>query len=423
MNTNKVDISKNPGIAAQGQKNVSLSEILEKYSGQIAAPERTQGEIIGKIISSSMYLKINTPIEDAAKILGEYEDMYCFGIIDDNMICKGVLLRKDLFDLLGQQYGRDLYRKKPVEMVMREIPNFDFNKNIFSVAEELKYIMNVRVTAYFTVCGNNGKYAGVFSTRDLLVYLSEITTRDLNLAKKIQLKITKDSNHFENDLFEIGGGSRMARGIGGDFYFVKEYVPGKYIFALCDVSGKGVSASLVSTVLGGIFSIYDFRAGVKSFIEKLNSYILETFESEKFVTAVIVDYHAGKGVAAMYDMGHSITRLYRNGQLYQLHPGDKSSLPLGVAPDIASVPVRFRLREHDILMLMSDGIEEQLNPEGEQYGSDRIKSLVAQNRCEGLSQLKDALFRDVDDFRGSYPQYDDMTLLLIRSKGSLLPSG
>jgi phosphoserine phosphatase RsbU/P len=380
-------------------------------SGIVDYAPKVKGEIIGKIVSGLHYMYIDTIIEDAAKILTQYEEVPCFGVVDRDRRCKGVVLRKDLFDLLGQQYGRDLYRKKSIEFIMRGVQTFDFNRNLYSVADEIRSMLGERSTLFFNVADYSQKFCGVFSTKDMLMYLSEITTKELDLATRIQSKITKDEVYYETQHFEAVCGSKMAKGIGGDYYFVKEYEPEKWIIAICDVSGKGISASL-----DGIFSVYDFKNGVPGFIEKINRYLFSTFESEKFVTTVIADFREKDGAVYLYDMGHSLTYLFRKNRLYRLNLENKRSIPLGLSDAISPLPAKISLHGGDVLLFLSDGIEEQVNHEGVLYGQSRIQSVVARNKYAGLTLVKKALFADVRAFRDGYPQHDDITAIILRYK-------
>ena len=387
-------------------------------SGSVSTHERISGEVIGKIISSGHYVNEDARIGDAAQFLSADENIFCFGVVDKDMKCRGVVRRKDIFDLLGQPFGRDLYRNKNIGIVMRDVPSFFRNKNIFSVSEKIKNDLGAHGTKYYYLFDAADKFSGIFSTKDMLVYLSEITRKEIQMAHRVQTSITKEESHYENDCIEIICGSKMAKGIGGDYYHVNEYDSGKWIFSLCDVSGKGISASLVSTVIGGMFSIYDFKTAIPGFIAKLNSYLYKTFESDKFVTSVIADFDEKTGQISLYDMGHAITYLFRNGKLYRINLEEYGSIPLGIAAKIDPNPAKLELQPGDIFLIMSDGIEEQVNGDNESYGQSRVQSILVRNKHAGLTLIEKALYDDVNAFREGYPQHDDMTVLMIRYKGS-----
>jgi sigma-B regulation protein RsbU (phosphoserine phosphatase) len=74
----------------------------------------------------------------------------------------------------------------------------------------------------------------------------------------------------------------MAKEVGGDFYMVKRLDDRRVLLCLCDVSGKGIAASLVTAVLGGIFDTYTAVSSLQVFLKGLNRYIIETFQLRYF---------------------------------------------------------------------------------------------------------------------------------------------
>jgi phosphoserine phosphatase RsbU/P len=80
----------------------------------------------------------------------------------------------------------------------------------------------------------------------------------------------------------------------------------------------------------------------------------------------------------------------------------------------ASVPQRVvPFATGDTFILHSDGIYETTNASGDEYGLDRLARVVA--ACDGTAEeIRDAVLRDVDEFRGDEPQQDDVTLVVVR---------
>ena len=97
----------------------------------------------------------------------------------------------------------------------------------------------------------------------------------------------------------------MANEVGGDFYLFKRLVDGRFLVAICDVSGKGIAASLITAVLGGFFDGYTTSNTMKSFVRRLNRYLYDTFRLEYFITGIIIELDEDTGEATVCDMGHS----------------------------------------------------------------------------------------------------------------------
>jgi len=212
---------------------------------------------------------------------------------------------------------------------------------------------------------------------------------------------------------ELVASSHTAKGVGGDFYKVIQYERGRWLVALCDVSGKGVAASIITSVLWGMMSIYDFRNGMLPFIRQVNSYLVRTFETEKFVTAVFLDYDEATGEVSVCDLGHSHLFLFRQGQMRTIRT-NQNNLPLGISPDLDPRTDTFRPRPSDLLFVITDGLIEQANLEGEEYSLSRIAALFGGHQSAPVETISDRLLEDFNRFRGRRPLGDDVTWALMR---------
>ncbi len=380
--------------------------------------EPIHGETIGKIASSLYYVHHDVSIEEVSRYLLNNEAIQVIGVVHSGTgEALGIIPTKDLLNLLSKPFGRELYTKKTIDTaVLEKAKKFHHQGNVFSIADDIGKDLGVGTTRFYLLVTDEKKFAGIFSNMDMLKYLSDMTQRDLALAKQLQSLIVNRERIEENDKSLIIGASLMARGVGGDYYSIDQYAPGKWLLSLCDVSGKGMSAALLSFLINGMSSMYDFRTGVVEYIKKLNSYVIHAFELERFLTALFVDYDETTGVADIYDMGHSYSYLYRENKLIRI--GSKEgTIPVGVSPAINPQARTLKLKKDDILMLFTDGIEEQKNVRGEEFGIKGIINSIKRNRDRSLKEIKDAIFTDLRDFRQKQTQMDDMTLMFLHHKG------
>ena len=377
------------------------------------------GEVVAKLVSSLYYVHQDTAVETLSLEWSPMKDVYAVGVVDDLKNLQGIVVRRDLFDTLGKPYGRDVMKHKTVSRVTQMQAALHSDRNIYTVADELKEVMKEPKIHYFPVVNTEGDFYGIFSTRDLLVYLSSITQKDIDLARTLQMSIVKEEHIITEDRFEIVGASKMAKGVGGDFYTIVQSDKDRWMISLCDVSGKGVAASLITTSMGGMFSLYDFKKGVGPFIQRLSAYIFNTFDSQKFVTGVFIDLHANTGEMTIYDMGHSLIYVYRDDMLFRLKTSDENT-PMGIMPEMKVSFNKYKLQEGDMFLLVTDGITEQINRAGEEYGDRRIGEILRRMRGEKLKAIKDAVFQEVKRFREPQPQYDDMTMVLLTYLGNKL---
>lgn len=375
-------------------------------------PVNIHGEIIGKLARSFWFVDKDSIIDTLADELGSMESVEAIGVVDEDGSVAGIVLRRELFDVLSQRYGRDIYKNKPVSVLTKNVQMIDSKRNIYSIAEELSAELHLPQTTYYLLTSAGNRFAGIFSTRDLNIYLAGMLQKDMTLAKRIQSGIVREKELHESPRLSVLGATRMAKGIGGDFYSIFEYEPGRWLINISDVSGKGVPASLISVLLGGMFSLYDFKDGVEGFIVKLNSYLLRSFGGERFVTSSFLDLDAAKGELGLFDMGHSYLFIVRDGSVIRVR-SKGNNIPLGILEECVPERGKISLVPGDLLVLCTDGFEEQKNPAGEEYGLNRFFKTILRKKDKGLEAVRDGIFTSVDEFRENQPGSDDMTLVMV----------
>ena len=94
--------------------------------------------------------------------------------------------------------------------------------------------------------------------------------------------------------------------------------------------------------------------------------------------------------------------------------GVSENLPIGISPVFKPLSYSIKLKKNDLIVIFTDGIEEQSNAEDERYGSDRFRDFFNRLADENLKIIKDSIFHDIRKFRNRQTQDDDMTILLLR---------
>jgi sigma-B regulation protein RsbU (phosphoserine phosphatase) len=387
--------------------------------------KNVRGEIIGKLISSRYFVKKDLKIKELVEALNQNPAISEVVVIDEHNSPRGVIMRKRLFNLLGRPFGKEVLENKQISEFMGDnhlnslitrVPVFHHDRNIFSVVNELGNTLQTTDIQRYLVVHGEDRFAGVLTNIDILFHLSSITQKDIKTAKRLQDSIVRHTSYEKAENFEVCALSAMAREVGGDFYISREYAPQKWMFSVCDVSGKGVSAALVTAVLGGVFSMYDFHASTSIFIKKLNKYIHDSFQMEKYLTGVFMKFDEKSGQVRLYDMGHSYIYLYRNKTLYKIKTSDEN-LPIGIMPQCNPKANQLTLREDDILITFTDGITEQTNVSDEEYGLKKLSKIIENHKGKDFENLPRTLFQDITRFRGTEPQHDDVTVFCLHYKG------
>ena len=92
-------------------------------------------------------------------------------------------------------------------------------------------------------------------------------------------------------------------------------------------------------------------------------------------------------------------------------------MPLGVMQDAEyTVSKPLRLAKGDVLVLLTDGLEETANTEGELFGVDRILQAVHQNRQSKAGKIVESVFETLKDFSGNPEQVDDLTMIVAKAE-------
>lgn len=409
--------SQSPKIKIQTHSDNILIKKEKKEVLKVIQKDNSRGQMIGKLATGYYYTFNDTMIKDLAQELNKNPEILSLAVVDKELKPLGVIIRKELFDMLGKPFGKEVFENKMAERFLIKVPVFDKERNILSILDELDRKMSRHKTERYLLQNKDGKFNGIFTNIDLLSYLSEITQTDIKLAKQLQTSIVKENYSLYESHFNLFAVSRMAKGVGGDFYTSLQYHPNHWVLSICDVSGKGVAAALVTAILGGVVSMYDFKDGLAHFIKKLNHYIFESFNTEKYLTGIFMKMDARTGKITLFDMGHSYLYLYRNNMMYKMK-SDVKNFPIGITLELDPQSSHISLIPGDILIACTDGIPEQTNEAGEEYGISKIASYIRKHLPRGLEKMGRDLFDNIQHYKGKEPLRDDMTLLILQYKGS-----
>lgn len=218
----------------------------------------------------------------------------------------------------------------------------------------------------------------------------ERASSELAAARSVQ-ELLIPQERMKTPGFEVDSIYNPAAEVGGDFYHVEATPDGGLHVIIGDVAGKGLKAAMnVSMVMGAMRRTTE-RSPAK-ILESLNRVLAG---SDGFTTCQAV-WFAPNGEVVIANAGHLPP--YLNTQEVNLPGG----LPLGVLEEVSYDEVRLYLHPGDRLLLMSDGVVEARQPNGELFGFDRVHNLSNQS----------AFY--IADAAKSFGQEDDITVLTVR---------
>jgi serine phosphatase RsbU (regulator of sigma subunit) len=197
---------------------------------------------------------------------------------------------------------------------------------------------------------------------------------------------------------KVNAVSYACKDIGGDFFDLV-YTPGGLSLIVADVSGKGVSAAVVASILQGmLYSQLARDSELPEMIAAVNRFLCEKVGGQKYATLVIARL-LDNGVLELLNCGHVPPLLVSGDTITKLEDGN---LPVGLVPGVDFHVARLQLKPGDRLLLVTDGVTEAEDAQGEFFGNERLESCCR----EGLAAIEQA----VTDFRGETPLTDDCTI-------------
>lgn len=382
------------------------------------AKETTFSETICKIVSNRYYILENTPLITLVDTLTDNPGILAVGVISRDATIKGIIIRKLLLGMFSKAFGREIFSRETVSSYLDTYCNkyetntnsFDIKDNIFNVSTVVKEYLKEVEDSYFLVTNKN-LYYGIFNSKDLLIYLAAITQQDYTLSKKVQSKIVKEKDMSLTKDFAYSAVSSMALDVGGDFYAVKKINDDNYFIALCDVSGKGMSASLVSSFLYGFINSYEYKRGLKKFVSDLNNNLFSSFSGEKFVTGVFIFFNEKTGLMTLIDMGHSHYSIIKNNKIH-FADTKKTNMPLGISDSLKIKVNYLNINRGDRIFLTTDGLLEQNNNLGKIYSLDTAYKIISTNKNKDINEITNFILKDFNYFKEGVVQHDDITFIL-----------
>jgi serine phosphatase RsbU (regulator of sigma subunit) len=206
---------------------------------------------------------------------------------------------------------------------------------------------------------------------------------------------------------------RPTRYVGGDFYDFLKLDDDRLAGVLADVSGKGVAASLVSSSLQASMQIL-LRQGrsVEETLSSINRYLCERTEPGRFVTLFLFAIQSN-GEGAFVSAGHNPAFIFRSSTS-KVEALSSGGVMLGAFDWVAYREVPMRLDAGDVLLVYSDGITDARNRNGEMFGEERLRELLAGEGPSGVESVEKKLHEELDRFTQGVEPTDDITFILLQ---------
>ncbi len=373
------------------------------------------GERIVKIASSFSFVPAGTPVHETLDGLRATKARMV-AVVDSASRPLGIILAQDLVDILGKPYGRDLLKRQCVEDIMRDVAELRYDEYISVVRERAGAELELGENAMYLLVDRDGLFMGCVSSRDILVHGTKQHQREIQVARGIQNRLVPEYSVKRGGRFSVVCSALMAEGVGGDYYFVREYEPGLWFLCLCDISGKGTAAAIITAVLSGFMDGARLGAPLSHTVLRLNDLVLGTFRAERYLTGVFLKFVEATGEAEYCDMGHSLLFVAAEGRVTPLSEV-AGNPPLGMVPLGEVSSGTFVLGANDTLLAVTDGLTEQENRRGERFELETVGDILraCPGMKDGLVRAKVGILEAFYSFKRDMPQRDDVSFLMARS--------
>lgn len=243
---------------------------------------------------------------------------------------------------------------------------------------------------------------------------------DIELASNIQ-GLLLPSKFPVSDKIEFAAHYTPAQKIGGDLYDVFAIDDNRIGIAIADVSGKGISASILMAIcqtnLRHVSRQLDSPAEV---LRAINAQMQSSMRRDMFITIVYAIIDQAKQEITFARAGHELPLLYRRASdgTCSVEAIRSEGMALGmVPPEIFDLTIQDRtvsFSKDVALLLYTDGVTESVNTSGDEYSGERLIETLQAHGDSNAQSILNHVMDSVHRFSGDEGQPDDLTLIAIK---------
>ena len=241
---------------------------------------------------------------------------------------------------------------------------------------------------------------------------------ELEIASKIQLEALPKAK-FDDKQTSIRTFIKPAKEVGGDFYDYFYLDDHRLVVLISDVSGKGIPASLfmmkgkelIKSAVQSYKDLVDAINSVNNMLAKNNNELL-------FITSFIGVIDFSKNEISYINAGHEKPYIVSKDRVVKLE--GESNIVLGVEEGYKFKKESHKFDKGDYLLMFTDGLNESINNDEEEFGYQRIEDTIKDTCGLDLEEIIKKLNDNLNSFTGNKEQFDDITMVLIKNKEAKL---
>jgi sigma-B regulation protein RsbU (phosphoserine phosphatase) len=238
--------------------------------------------------------------------------------------------------------------------------------------------------------------------------------RELDTAREIQKGLLPVADSGIEQL-DVGAAYQPVRAIGGDFYDFLNVGDDRLAVVVGDVAGKGTPAALYASLAVGMMRgrRIESASGPASMMERLNEELRQPAIDNRFVAMSLAVFDAGTRRLDVANGGFPEPILLRDGEVRRI---PVRGVPLGLLPAVRYDENGLTLRGGDVVAFCSDGLQDAINGEGEQFGGDGLADVLRVLQGANAQQIADGILRASTAYAGvDESRPDDRSAVVLKA--------
>jgi serine phosphatase RsbU (regulator of sigma subunit) len=260
--------------------------------------------------------------------------------------------------------------------------------------------------------GNLGPFADTFASMVQEIRSKQERRQDMEMARRIQQSVLPKSLALDPALACIAATVRPMKEVGGDLYDYFMIDEDRLAFAVADVSGKGVPASLFMMMFHtALRAVARSGLGTAEALARVNEQLSEDNDECMFVTAFFGILDIRRGALSYVNAGHNPTYLLARDGILSPLPG--AGIAVGLSAKASYRAQSLTLSAGDRLFLYTDGVTEAFSAAREPFGEARLEAVLAGGADLPVEGWMAAVLAAVDEFAAGAEPSDDVTCLAL----------
>ncbi len=241
--------------------------------------------------------------------------------------------------------------------------------------------------------------------------------KELEIARNIQMNLLPTVTQIPG--LDVAAGVVPALEVGGDCFDFIRINNEQYLMYVGDVTGHGVPSGLVVSMANSLIYAYsNLLEHTRDILIQTNRILKMKTAKDMFITMVMAKWDVQKSELRYTQAGHDPVYVYRAGELRQ---GPKGGIALGLVDDISHVlkEETIPLQAGDVVIMYTDGFPESFrsgaNNKREILGFERYHQIIATAvQLPTAKEIYNSIIDQTRHFMGEFPQFDDMTLVVLK---------